>query len=610
MRRRAGVARAAVLATVTVTVTLAGCFGGRRSASPPPGVTPSDAPAGDTTGARVPPGIVRPDSTGVVPDSSARDSTTRDSLVTDSIARAAAPRDSADSAAVGRDSTAAPATPAKPTKRDCVLDFSLSPPESRFVTNLLNDSTRTSFIGGGLVAQCQGDPQTVRADSAEQYESAGILQLIGNVVFEEPGKIRMTAPNATYFTGEEKLVAYGGVVATELETGSTFSGPTMEYYRAGSRRPFSRLYAPQRPSARLVEKDSNGVERPPITITANQMEDVGDTVLVAWGDVTINREQIVGSGDSSTFDKRSEKARLIRNAVISSRDTAQPFRLAGDSIDMFSTNRVMERVVAMHRASATSNDVSMRAERVEMHLDSQRVDKAWAFGPGRAYAETSTQTLEADSLEILMPGQIVQALHAVGRALAVTTPDTARIRNPEEDVLAGDTIIALFDTATTAPDTTPKSTIHEVTAILRASARYQLPSSRGPTCPPGINYVRGAKIVVSFDSGAVKTVEVEEEASGVYLEPVPDSLDPSGTLRCTVPADSLGADSLGASARDSAQDTVRVVPPPPDTLHATATPAFRRTARVAHTPAPRRAPDTPAAAFRSVAIRTLHPHDE
>src|SRR5690606_4596278 len=103
----------------------------------------------------------------------------------------------------------------------------------------------------------------------------------------------------------------------------------------------------------------------------------------------------------------------MRNAVITSMHTARTLRLAGTSIDMFSTDRVMERVVALHRATATSNDVSLRAERIEMHLDSQQVDRAWAFGPGRAYAETSLQTLEADSLDILMPGQLLRELRAV-----------------------------------------------------------------------------------------------------------------------------------------------------------------------------------------------------
>jgi hypothetical protein len=494
---------------------MSACLGGRRGtpAAPPAGegAAPADsAAAADTT----------------VPDSAAQvaaaraDSVRADSVRADSVARAAADTvtrgDSARTVPV-------PAAPKKPTTRDCLLDFSESPPESRLVTNLMGDSTRTTFIGGGLVARCQGDPQYVSADSAEHYENVGMLILFGNVVFEEPGKMRVTAPTASYFVLEEKLVASGGVIATDVPTGSRFSGPTIEYFRAGRVRPVARLYAPMRPSLRLVEKDSAGNERPPVDITANQMEDVGDTLLVAWGDVVINRERILAQGDSASFNKLTERARLIRSAFVTSRDTAQPFRLVGDTIDLFSANRVLERVVSMHRAQATSRDVAMRAERVEMHLDSQQVDRAWAYGEGRSYATTSTQELEADSIAIRMPAQVLREVHAVGAARALGTPDTTRIRNPEQDVLAGDTILAEFDTLTTPPDTSPKSVLRQVTATIGASSRYQVPSQRGPDFPPAINYVRGFRILVEFKDGEMQTVTVDSQAVGLYLEPVPDS---------------------------------------------------------------------------------------
>ncbi len=570
MSRRVLSARGVLLGAVITSTVLAGCFGGRRGRpAETPAATPDSAPV-------VAPPVTRDDS--LRADSLRADSVAR-ARVADSIARA-------DSARVGqplRDTTVAAQDSAKkvtvPAKkkpaRDCVLDLNENPPDSRVLSNLLNDGSRTTFIGGGFFARCQGEPQTIRADSAEQYENAGVLILVGNVIFEEPGKIRVTAPSATYFQQEEKIVGYGGVVATDIPTGSTFTGPTIEYFRAASFRPEARLFAPQRPTMRLIEKDSTGAERPPVSITANQLEQRGDTTLAGWGDVVITRQDIEGRSDSASFNKFTENARLIRNASIVSSDTTRSFRLVGDSIDMFSKDRVLERVIAMHRAQATSNDVSMRAERVEMHLDSARVDRAWAYGTGRSYAETSSQQLEADSIEILMPGQLVRTLNATGKALAFGTPDSTRIRNAERDVLSGDTIIASFDTITTPPDTSPKSEIREVIAIASASARYQIPSGRGASCPPGINYVRGKRIVVAFDSSSVRTVTVDSAASGVYLEPAPDSLGDSTRVLCTPPPDSAG-DSLRVLPPDSTRPPVTV---PPDSVRppATVPPARPRT---------------------------------
>jgi hypothetical protein len=511
--------RALLVVTLALTVLVAGCLGGRRGAPAAAPETVPPAAGADTLpvdSARLADSLAAP---GVaVPPG---DTVTRDTLARDTTARQ--PQDSARTVPV-------PAAK-RPTTRDCLLDFTESPPDSRLVSNLLSDGTRTTFIGGGLQARCQGDPQFITADSAEQYENIGILNLIGNVVFEEPGKIRVTAPSATYFTTDEKLVAVGGVVAIDLPSGSTFTGPMIEYYRAGSRRPASRLYAPQRPSLQLVEKDSTGAVKPPVTITANEMEDRDDGPLAAWGTVVVLRERIAAEGDSASFDRDSERARIIRNAVVFSRDTVRPFRLVGDTIDLFSTDRVLERVLATHRARATSNDVAIRAERVEMALDSQQVDKAWAYGPGRAYAETSTQSLEADSIEILMPRQLVRELHAVGRAFAFGTPDSMRLRTTERDLLAGDTIVADFDTLTTPPDTAPKSVLRLVTATGRASSRYFIPSSDGPDAPPSISYVRGKQIRARFEDGEMRTVDVDSQAVGLYLEPERDSLAEPDSLR-------------------------------------------------------------------------------
>jgi hypothetical protein len=216
----------------------------------------------------------------------------------------------------------------------------------------------------------------------------------------------------------------------------------------------------------------------------------------------------------------------------------------------------------------------MRAERVEMRLDSQQVDRAWAFGPGRAYAETATQSLEADSIEIRMPAQVVQEVHAIGRAFAFGTPDTTRIREPERDLLAGDTILAAFDTLTTPPDTTPKSVLRSVTASGGASSRYQIPSSRGRDFPPAINYVRGKRILAEFVDGEMRTVEVDSQAAGVFIEPEPDT-----TARDSMPrtaADSQRVDSL---RRDSVRaDSIRRTRP--DTIGTSTSLALSRSRHV------------------------------
>jgi len=426
--------------------------------------------------------------------------------------------------------------PPAPVSRPCVLDFADSPPETRFMYSRVSDVSANTFIGGGFIGHCQGENNRIQADSAEQFQDAGIINLYGNVSFEEPGKMRLTAARATYFTREGRLYADGNVVATQLATGSTFTGPNMEYYREVPGVSAARMLAPGRPTARLIEKDSTGKPGAPVIVIANTFEDRGDTLLLAWGNVVITRDAIEGRSDSSSFDKITERARLVRGARINNTDPNQTFVLTGDTIDLFSTNRQLERVVALHEATATSQDLVMQAERIDLRLTLQKISQAFAFGRGRATAQTPQQNVEADSLHILLPEQKVRQVRAVGRAIALGVPDTTRMVSEDRDMLRGDSVFAFFD-STAAPDDTAKTVqIREIRALGNASSLFQMASNKGRTVPPSINYTRGARIFVDFDSGAVRTVRVDSAASGVFLEPVTDSLvDSTGSSRRPVP---------------------------------------------------------------------------
>jgi hypothetical protein len=517
--------RALLLVTVAIMVTVAGCRGVRR----PGPSAPAKPPAADSAkrlGA----------------DSAAK-------AAADSVAKApvvGAPKsDSAkvDSAArpTTKADTAKKRTPPKkqpPASRPCVLDMTESPPETRLLYSRLNESMANTFIGGGFVGRCQGENNRLRADSAEQFQAAGIVNLYGNVVYEEPNKMQITATHATYFTREGRLYADGNVVATQLATGSTFLGPSIEYFRSTPERPTSRLVAPSRSTATLIEKDSTGKRSAPTTVQANRFEDAGDSLLMAWGDVQIDREKINARSDSAAFDKITEKSRLVRGARIVNRDSAQRFTLVGDTIDMYSKARKLDRVVARHKSVATRSDLVLTAEIIDVRLKDQELEEAFAFGAGRAKATTPQQDVMADSMRIRLADKQVREVRAVGDAMALGSPDSVKIVTKDKDVLRGDSIFAFFDS--TATDTakalasTPNPTVNsdsntgpkvkEIRALGNASSLFHIASAKGRQTPPSINYMRGVRIFVSFDTGAVRDVRVDSAASGVFLEPAPDSL--------------------------------------------------------------------------------------
>lgn len=512
------------LLLVAVPTMLAGCFGGRRQA------TPAGPAARPESAVIVQKADSLKDSVRKVtePTKTTLDSAAIAAAKADSIARVNRTNRPVSDSTSKKDSARAPKPKPAPKAKPCVMDFNDSPPETRMSLQRLPDSTTLTFVGGGFVAHCQGETSRIRSDSAEHFEASGILNLFGNVTYEDPGKMMLEAQHATYFTREERLIADGNVVATQLSSGSTFRGSSIEYLRPmPGTRPYSKLIAPNRPTLQMIEKDSLGNPTPPVNVTANTIIDDADSLLFAWGDVEITRTTLVGQSDSASFDKVSERARLIRSARVVNKDDKQPFRMSGDTIDMFSKERKLERVVALHNGNATSNDVVMQAERIDLRFVKQELEMAYAFGPGRAKATTSTQLLVADSIAVRMPEQRVRTVMAFGSAVATGMPDTTKIKSEDRDVLRGDTVKAWFDSSAVPADSAKRSKLTEIHALGSASSIFQIANKAGPSAPASLSYVRGKAIHILFDSGQVRDVLVDSAASGLYLEPVPDSLSDS-----------------------------------------------------------------------------------
>ncbi|MDF1505040.1 hypothetical protein PYV61_18970, partial [Roseisolibacter sp. H3M3-2] len=426
-------------------------------------------------------------------------------------------------------------------------------PTSRF--QLLNDGAgnAVSFFGGGVFVRCPAVGSTLRADSAEYYENIGQLILIGNVVYEEPRRHRLSSFRLTYYTNEERLLAEGNVIAT-LPSGTTMSGPTVDYLRAVARvRPASRLTATGRPEVRAVggadrgrrDSTSRGRDTSVTTILANVIVDEADSVVFASGQVEITRTDLVATSDSATFDQLSEVARLLRNANI--RGTrGRPYTLSGARIDLFARERELTRVVARDSARVVSEDLNLRSDTVDMRLVGGEIDRAFAWGPSRAVATSPERDVVADSIAAVLPNQRVRELWAVRRAVARTVPDSTKIVSKERDLLRGDTIHAQFDTLRADGDTSRTPPVRRIRAIGNASSLFQVASQKGRTAPPSINYVRGRNITVDFDTGAVQVVTVTDSAAGVYLEPVDSTADSTRVDSIAVPAPRLVAPPAGA----------------------------------------------------------------
>lgn len=383
-----------------------------------------------------------------------------------------------------------------------------------------------TYISGGVDATCRGQGNRLLADSAEHYSARGMLILFRNVRYTEPS-MQLTADLMTYWTVDERLVATGNVKGSTV-TGSRFSGPEMEYFRPKpGLRTASRWRAPGRPTVRMspakdgepapVRLDSLGnAISDSVDVTANVIISENDSLVWASGAVVIERSDLRATADSAMLDNGTEFARLMREPVIVGRGE-RPFQLQGTIIDLWSTDQLLRRVLAAGEGEVLSDSLTLTADTIDLRLEDQQMDRVYAWG-GRARADAPAQRIDADSLDILMPGQRLREVRALGRARAVSRADSARIETEELDWISGDTLVATFDSSAVA-DSTDQPQMRSVVATGTARSFYQMAPSSGGKGLPNISYSRGRVITVAFEDGEAKTVDVIDKASGVFLEP-------------------------------------------------------------------------------------------
>lgn len=474
-----------------------------RSGGPRPRGAPESAPP-------VTPAAIDTTSTGVVPDSvlKAREDSIRAATETPTTPAAAAPVAEVPPKIVTAD----------PPERRCILDLTNVPDVTR-ATRVIDPVTGKAFVyvGGGLVGTCRGENIHITADSAESYEANDLHILIGNVHYREE-KYTITSKRATYFKAEERLVFQDSVHAVMTKDAATLDGPELEYLRpVRGLRARSRVVATRRPQLTYIEKDSAGRDQPPVVVLGNTIIGEGDSTFVAVGNVHIQRSDVTATGDSALFDGARRYSRLMKNPVVQSKGE-DPFTLKGVVIDMYGESKQLDRVVAIDSANAVSKDFNVVSDTIDLRLSERKLTRAFAFGPSGGRATTPDRDIIADSLDIVMPNQKIRELRGVGKAFAESDPDTTRIKSDERDWMRGDTLIALFDSL--APADTSQPEVRELFASGQASAFYQVPDTSDRS-KPGINYVTGRVIRLTFKEKEVDAVTVTDQVSGIYLTPAP-----------------------------------------------------------------------------------------
>lgn len=461
------------------------------------------------------------------------------------------------------------AAPLAAQRRTCNIEFPNVAGVTRQIAYSLPSGERNVFLGGGVHAVCRRDRISIKADSAEYYGDEKRLFLVGHVIYDEP-RIHLTSDYLTYFGIDERIIASSNV-NVRMPSGSTMTGPQAEYLRRYPARPISVLTAVGRPTITLVERAAPGAKpEPPATVLATTFVVLADSLIHGSGQVEITRPDLLAKGDSTFIDSGNETIRLMRTPSIEGRQ-ARTYTLKGEMIDLFSRRRKLQRAISRGAATATSDDMTLSADTIDLRVTDDLLEEAVAWGKGRARAKSPTQEIIADSIRALMPAQRVRTVFAIRTARAEGTPDSVRFRTTDRDWLTGDTIVAHFDTSRVAVVRTDSAAarrdsagprIRQLDAIGNARSYYHLASSDSSIRIPAINYVRGQRIAIVFDSQRVATVVVQGKADGIHLDPA--IARDTATAARTPPASPTptpGTPAPGAPAPTPASPPI-VRPPP------------------------------------------------
>ena len=383
----------------------------------------------------------------------------------------------------------------------------------------------TTWVGGGVDSWCEGTDQRVRSDSAEQYTDKKLLILIGHVHYTEE-RLKLDADRLTYYTGEERLLAEGNVVGV-TNTGTRFMGPRAEYLRpAEGVRKQSHLLAEPRSNIWVSPQDAGKDSKDSVNIQANRIVMDNDSLIFAKGIVVIERPDLLSTSDSAFVDKYTEFARLMQTPKVVGRGDRH-FTLDGDVIDIYSKAHEVERVKSLGHGLATSDDITLKSDTIDLRVSGQKLQRAYSWGKSRAHAHSKDRDITADSIEVLMPEQQLHMLRALGRALAESEPDSLKIASKKLDRLEGDTIIAEFDTAATS-DTVKQAAIRTIiaygTAATRAKSYYQVARNGEPkTTLPNVNYTLADTVTATFRQRQVYQIRYQGRVEGIYEELAADT---------------------------------------------------------------------------------------
>jgi hypothetical protein len=378
------------------------------------------------------------------------------------------------------------------------------------------------FAGGNVRLRCRGTQISMQSDSVAAY-GGSVVQFIGHVRYRD-STVSMDADNGTYYKSGERWEARGRVETTNLTTGSSLTGPSLDYLRVVKGvRDTLEMYAVGRPKINYVPSDSGAKREEPYVIVGDRVRFKGNDQIWAGGKVTIDRSDFAARSDSMRLDTGKGSDGTLIGGVPELRGLgADSFRVSGSRIDLRLANRELDFLLAKGSAHAVSRDLDLVADTIGLDLQNRKLEHTFAWGDSkRTFANSSAYAMRAESLAIDSPGQRLKEVRGFREAWLGGAVDTL---SKDRDWMRGDTIVAQFASVDSSGKS--RAVLSRIEARKLAQSYHLDPNSTTPR-RPSISYSRGDVIVVTMRApalGGVDRVDIRGKVDGIQLEPASDSL--------------------------------------------------------------------------------------
>lgn len=303
---------------------------------------------------------------------------------------------------------------------------------------------RVTWLAGPFLV-CP-DGTRIRSDSAVVYEQTRRAELIGSVDFQSQGR-RLNAQLADYFEREARLFARGDVVFRDPARGSEVRGDTMVYLGETPLRREERLtMSGGRPEALLRPPPgvdaAPGAPTTPYRVLGERLRFEGDRFFWADDDVEVYRDDLEAFADSLVFDRNEGLLFLNGNARLLGDATME-----GGQISLVLPEDVLRSVTIRRRGRLMTDDLDLVGEEIRITLEDEKIQRLVAVhrqpegeeDPApRPRALTEDFRLEADSIDVQSPDEILETVHAAGSARGETLGRGQRPSPVELPSLEGD----------------------------------------------------------------------------------------------------------------------------------------------------------------------------